>query len=241
VTIFDPVRRRLVMRVVYDGPAFAGKTTNVQAICAAFPAERRTEVYTPGALRGRTMFFDWLEINLGRLGTLPVSCQVLSVPGQRARSYRRRPLVKCADALVFVADAQPTVLQENRRCLALMRRYLREREDWVPMVVQANKQDVTGALMPKELAAALRVPRLTPIVGAAAAQGVGVRECFNLAAKSAVRATQARISDDGIDALTGASTTADELLDAMLELEEDGRDAGEDEPTEDELDDIASA
>jgi signal recognition particle receptor subunit beta len=55
-------------------------------------------------------------------------------------------------------------MEENRRCLALMRRYLRERDDWVPIVVQANKQDAAGAVTPKELAAALRVPKLSPMV-----------------------------------------------------------------------------
>jgi hypothetical protein len=76
---FDAIRRRLVTRLVYDGPAFAGKTTNVHAICRAFPVQRRTEVYTPGALRGRTMFFDWLELELGKVGNVIVRPR--SAPG----------------------------------------------------------------------------------------------------------------------------------------------------------------
>lgn len=234
MAIFDSVRRRLVTRVVYDGPALAGKTTNVAAICASFPVQRRTEVYTPGALRGRTMFFDWLEIEVGRAGAVPIACQVLSVPGQRARSYRRRPLVKSADALVFVADAREHLMDENRRCLALMRRYLRERDEWVPIVVQANKQDAPGAVTPAEVAVALRIPRLSPVVAGVASVGTGVRECFDLAVRSAVRATQNRISDEGIGAISGTPGTADELLDALLVLE-DQDDTGEEEPTEDEL------
>ena len=233
MALFDSVRRRLVTRVVYDGPAFAGKTTNVEAICDAFPVNKRTELYTPGALRGRTMFFDWLEIDVGRLGALPISCQVLSVPGQRLRSYRRRPLIKSADVVVFVADARMHVMDENRRCMALTRRYLRERDDWVPIVVQANKQDAEGAVTPAELGAALRVPRLSPVVPASARKRVGVRECFSLAVRSALRSTQARITDDGIESITGTPDTADELLDALLLLED--QDIGEEEPTEDEL------
>lgn len=234
--IFDPARRRLVTRVVYDGPALAGKTTNVQSICASMPVERRTEVYTPGALRGRTMFFDWLEIEIGRAGNVPIACQVLSVPGQRARSYRRRPLVKSADALVFVADSREgeATMQENKRCLALMRRYLRERDDWVPIVVQANKQDVAGALTPAEVGASLRIPRLSPVIGGSASKGVGVRECFNTAVKAALRAMQDRIADEGIEAISGSVSTADDLLDTLLVLEEQ-EDFGEEEPTDAEL------
>ena len=89
MAIFDPILRSLIARVVYDGPAFSGKTTNVKRICDAFPVQQRSEVYTPGSLKGRTMFFDWLEITLGKLGSIPFRCQILSVPGQRARSYRR--------------------------------------------------------------------------------------------------------------------------------------------------------
>ena len=139
---FDPLLRRLVARVVYDGPAFCGKTTNVKRICEIFPAQRRTELYTPGSLKGRTMFFDWLEVQIGKIGQLAVTVQVLSVPGQRARSYRRRPLITSADTVVFVADSGANQLDETRRCFALMRRYLRERPDTaqVPYVVQANNK-----------------------------------------------------------------------------------------------------
>ena len=160
--IFDPLLRRLVARVVYDGPGFSGKTTNVARICETLPVEKRTEMYTPGALKGRTMFFDWLEVDLGKLGRMPIFCQVLSVPGQRARSYRRRPLIKSADAVVFVADSREGPIEETRRSLALMRRYLREREDEVPYVVQANKRDAEDAFSIPALRKVLRLPSHIP-------------------------------------------------------------------------------
>jgi hypothetical protein len=189
------------------------------------------------------MFFDWLELDLGKVGAVPVSCQVLSVPGQRARSYRRRPLIKSADALVFVADARQEGLGENQRCYALMRRYLRERGEQVPLVVQANKQDAPGAMSPDELGAALRVPSTAPVVGAVATKDRGVRECFNLAVRSAVRAAQMRVHEQGLSAITGTVDTADSLLDTMLVFEDqvDGMDPGEEEPTEEELADVSMA
>ena len=180
------------------------------------------------------LFFDWLEIEIGRAGSVPIACQVLSVPGQRARSYRRRPLVKSADALVFVADSRDGAMDENKRCLALMRRYLRERDDWVPIVVQANKQDAAGALTPSEVGAALRIPRLSPVIGGSASNGLGVRECFNTAIKAALRAMQDRIADEGLEAISGSVSTADDLLDTLLVLEEQ-EDFGEEEPTDAEL------
>jgi signal recognition particle receptor subunit beta len=234
--IFDPILRSLIARVVYDGPAFSGKTTNVQRICDAFPVEQRTEVYTPGALRGRTMFFDWLEITVGRVGAIPFRCQILSVPGQRARSYRRRPLIHSADAVVFVGDSRRDQVEETQRCFALMRRYLRERGEPVPFVVQANRQDAEGALPPGELARALRLGPDNPPLPAIATLGEGVRETFNAAIRAAVSYTKQRVGARGIGAISGQAEGADHLFEALLELEDKVDDmAAEEDPTEEEM------
>jgi signal recognition particle receptor subunit beta len=198
-------------------------------------------VYTPGSLKGRTMFFDWLEITIGKLGGVPFRCQVLSVPGQRQRSYRRRPLIHSADTVVFVGDCRVDQIDETRRCFALMRRYLRERGEPVPFLVPANKQDVDGALPPEELARALRrAPGVSPIP-AVAYTGQGVRDTFNAAVRSAVTHTKHLVTEGGLGGLSGQIQDADALLEAILELEDhvDDMDA-EVEPTEDEMEDGSS-
>jgi signal recognition particle receptor subunit beta len=237
VPVFDPQLRRLVARVVYDGPAFSGKTTNVARICELLPVSKRTEVYTPGSLKGRTMFFDWLEADVGMIGKVPVTCQILSVPGQRARSYRRRPLIQSADAVVYVADSREGVLEETRRAHALMRRYLRDRGEAVPFIVQANKRDADDALPIAELRAALRLPAHVPLLPAVASAGDGVRETFHAALKAAMRSAQDRLSRYGVAGISGAAQNADELFDALLSLEDrlEYGDAEEQEPTEDDL------
>jgi mutual gliding-motility protein MglA len=218
--IFDPILRTLVARVVYDGPAFSGKTTNVQRICEALPVERRTEVYTPGSLKGRTMFFDWLEIDVGKVGNIPFRCQILAVPGQRARSYRRRPLIRSADAVVFVGDSRLDQIEETRRCFALMRRYLRERGEAVPIVVQANKQDADGALPPEDLAQALRLGPSPSPLPAVASRGEGVRETFNAAVRAALAFTKQCVGASGVGGISGQAQSADNLFEALLELED---------------------
>jgi hypothetical protein len=124
-----------------------------------------------------------------------------------------------------------------------MRRYLRERGEQVPLVVQANKQDAPGAMSPDELGAALRVPATAPVVGAVATKDRGVRDCFNLAVRSAVRAAQVRVHEQGLSSITGNVDTADSLLDTMLVMEDqvDFMDPGEDEPTDEELADVSMA
>lgn len=236
MAIFDPILRSLIARVVYDGPAFSGKTTNVKRICDAFPVQQRSEVYTPGSLKGRTMFFDWLEITLGKLGAVPFRCQILSVPGQRARSYRRRPLIHSADAIVFVADSRADQIDETRRCFALMRRYLRERGEHVPFIVQANKQDAEGAIPPDELGRILRLAPNVPVLPGIASRGEGVRETFNTVVRAAVLRTKQRITEQGMEKLAGQAEGADGLFEKLLELEDLVDDmAAEEDPTEAEL------
>ncbi len=237
--IFDPLLRSLVARVVYDGPGLAGKTTNVKQLCECFPIKKRSELYTPGALKGRTMFFDWLEIELGPLGHLPVRLQILSVPGQRARSYRRRPLILSADAVVFVCDSRRDQLTETRQRLALLRRYLRERREPIPYILQANKQDLPGALRPDELARALSLRDGVPVFGALAQTGHGVRETFSSAARAAARYAQQVITRRGLASIAGTPQNADSLLDALLALEDRLDDTViEDAPTPEELRDV---
>ncbi|HEU4406217.1 MAG TPA: ADP-ribosylation factor-like protein [Polyangiaceae bacterium] len=222
MALFDPEHRRLIIRLVYDGPAFAGKTTNMAQLCNIFPVERRTELYTPGALKGRTLFFDWLEVDGGLIGSYPVRCQLLSVPGQARRSYRRRPLVKSADTVVFVCDSDPSQLDESRRSFALLRRYLRERQpEKVPFAVQANKQDGPAAMTTAQLGHQLRLPPEVPVLPACASMGVGVRETVITALRMALHHVQHRVAREGLGAILGAPQTADELLDALLVLEDE--------------------
>ena len=238
--IFDPILRTLIARIVYDGPAFCGKTTNVKRICDAFPVQKRGEVYTPGSLKGRTMFFDWLELDVGRMGQMPLRCQILSVPGQRARSYRRRPLIHSADAVVFVGDSRPDQIDETRRCFALMRRYLRERGEVVPFLVQANKQDAPDARSPEELAHILRLGPDVPMFPAVASDGVGVRETFNAAVRAAVSYAKQQVKAVGVAAISGQAQDADVLFEKMLELEDTADDlAAEEEPSEEEMSETA--
>ncbi|HEY5960889.1 MAG TPA: ADP-ribosylation factor-like protein [Polyangiaceae bacterium] len=224
---FDPLLRRLVVRIVYDGPGTAGKTTNVQQICRMFPVTKRTELVTPGALKGRTMFFDWLEVDLATRGKIPVRAQVLSVTGQETRSYRRRPLLRSADAVVFVCDSRPQHLDNNRQRLLLLQRYLRERNLPAPYLIQANKQDLTDAIPHSEMLKHLRWKAVVPVFSAVASQANGVAETFQAAARAATRYAQSVIAADGISSVAGTPETADAVLDNLLALEDQVSEIGE--------------
>jgi signal recognition particle receptor subunit beta len=220
MTLYDPSNRRLIVRVVYDGPGASGKTTNMEQICRRYPVSKRTELYTPGALKGRTMFFDWMELDLSVQGKLPIRVQLLSVTGQEMRSYRRRPLIRSADCVVFVCDSRPEHLTYTRQRLLLLQRYLRERRPAVPYLIQANKQDMPGALPPDELVERLRWRREIPTLPAVASNGEGVIETFQHAAKAAARYARSVVTMAGVKAIEGTPETADDVLDNLLLLED---------------------
>lgn len=220
--VFDPIRRCLVARVVYDGPAFGGKTTNIQQINSFFPVDRRTELFTPGSLKGRTMFFDWLEIQAGKVGAYLLRIQLLTVPGQGERSYRRRPLLESADGVVFVCDSSFAQLAVTKKSFSQLRASLRKRMPRkIPVLVQANKQDKDDALPPEELGLALRLGAGTQVMAASASKSEGVKETLVAAIRAVAVEVQQQIADGKLHAIIGQSQSADELFDVMLALEDE--------------------
>jgi signal recognition particle receptor subunit beta len=152
MALFDPERKRIVIRVVYDGPGHAGKTTNLQRLCKSFASWRRSELVSPNTLGERTQYFDWLEVDGGLMHGHPVRAQLLTVPGQTELRLRRQFVIERADVVVFVADSQEAGIAEARHFYAELCEQLAHFEHPVPIVFQANKQDMAGALRPPELA-----------------------------------------------------------------------------------------
>lgn len=230
---FDLERGCIVVKIVYDGPALAGKTTNLQRLCSMFPIERRSELFTPGALKGRTMFFDWLEIDGGKKGRHAYRFQLLTVPGQTQRSYRRRPLLQMADAVVFVCSSAPASLPDTKRSFATLRRHLKAREEArIPLIIQANKQDAGDALSTEEIARVLKLDPIATVLPATASAGVGVRETLLAVVRAAARRVQEQLAGGELESFGENPGSADDLFMAMLELEDTGEDALEEEDEE---------
>lgn len=217
MAVFDEERRRLSVRVVYDGPEHAGKTTNLRQL-TGFTSTRRGELETPVEIQGRTAYFDWLVIEGGLVGGHPLDCQLVTVPGQAAREPRRLHLLSSADVVVFVVDSTEAGLARAVPMMALVRELLVARAAAMPrLVIQANHQDRPGARAPAEVAAALGVPPDVPAIGACACEGTGVRETAVAAIRAAVDEVRRRVVAEGIGALAGAAQQSTALLDALLD------------------------
>ena len=191
MAFFDTREQRLGVRVVYDGVACAGKTTNLRQLCLLFAAQRCSAVTSPAELHGRTLFFDWMQIMAGAACGFPLLCQVLSVPGQVVLGPRRRHLLGSADVIVYVCESHEAAIAAAKAGLELHDHLARERGIEVPLVIQANKQDQPGALDGPALLRALGREG-TPLVEGIASDGVGVVDTFVAAVRTVVRSLQSR-------------------------------------------------
>jgi signal recognition particle receptor subunit beta len=214
MAVFDLELQRVCVRVVYDGPAYAGKTTNVRQLAAMFPSRNGAEVISPSELHGRTLSFDWLQIAAGAVAGFPLICQVISVPGQSALTARRRHLLETADVVVYVCDSSPQQIERAQQSLGLLDRIDRERPQ---LVLQANKQDQREALRGSALAQALGLEGVH-VVEAIAVDGAGVVDTFVSAVRAISRDIQARIEKGEVRIPVRRADTADGLL-GRLSLE----------------------
>ncbi|MFV8756718.1 GTP-binding protein [Nannocystaceae bacterium ST9] len=205
MALFDPERERIVIRVVYDGPGHAGKTTNLARLCRAFASWRRSDLVSPNTLGERTQYFDWLEVDGGLLASYPIRAQLLTVPGQRELTLRRKFVIERADVVVFVADSQPDALAESRAFYAELCEQLAGFPDEVPIILQANKQDLPGAMKPQVLAKAISQGSRPPaqVFGTVATTDKGVKQTLTVALKLGSDLLRKRLGAQKVQSLRG--------------------------------------
>lgn len=219
MAFIDDSAQTIVVRVVYDGPAMAGKTTNIRELYEVFRGRRGSEIVTPSQMGDRTIFMDWLHVETGLVSGRQLACHFISVPGQRILERRRKLLLGLADSIVFVCSAERNALEETRQSFAVLRDRLLEREDEIPIVVQHNKQDHPDALSEQVLREALELGPEVRVIGARAHQGMGVRETAGLAVRAAAERVRAIVGGRGFGALNDSAANAHELAEQMRQDE----------------------
>ena len=183
--------REITCKIVYCGPGRSGKTTNLQYIHRRVPEARRGEMMSLATHGDRTLFFDFLPIDLGTISGFTTRFQLYTVPGQVYYRSTRRLVLQGADGVVFVADSQRCQVDENVESYrdlheALAEHGLDARE--VPLVLQYNKQDLPPELVcaPDELDGLLNF-RNVPSFSADALGGLGVFETLRRASELVLR------------------------------------------------------
>jgi signal transduction histidine kinase/signal recognition particle receptor subunit beta len=177
---FDNQYRQIKIKVVYYGPAAGGKTTCLKNIHRVVDPHRRTKLYSLNTAADRTLFFDLLSLNLGRIRGYRLTLQLYTVPGQVQYDATRRTVLAGADGVVFVADSQPEQNQANLESLedlwANMEANGLDRRN-IPVVLQYNKRDLDPILTVEEMDDRLNADEL-PAFPTVALTGEGVLEAF---------------------------------------------------------------
>ncbi len=190
MAVFNAAKKEIDIKIVYYGPALCGKTTNVQTVHEKMSPKQRGDIMSLATKDDRTLFFDFLPIELGNVKGFKTRFHIYTVPGQVYYSLTRRAVLTSVDGVVFVADSQESMLDENIESLNDLDENLKFHKkslETIPFVIQYNKRDL-GRIMPvSELEAALNKYNV-PVYEASALNGDGVMEtltaCCKLVLKS---------------------------------------------------------
>ena len=166
----------LNLKIVYYGPALSGKTTNLEYIHDNIDRRLCSELVSLKTQEDRTLFFDFMQLEVGTVKGLKPKFNLYTVPGQVIYAATRKLVLEGADGIVFVADSAADRLRDNVDLLASLEGHLAGGGSGLadhPIVLQCNKQDLPNALTPDVLSGRLEQSGL-PCLGSVAIEGTGV-------------------------------------------------------------------
>jgi signal recognition particle receptor subunit beta len=172
-------------KIVYYGAGLCGKTANLNYVFAATKPESRGKIISLETETERTLFFDFLPIDLGKIGEFKVRFHLYTVPGQVFYDASRKLILRGADGIIFVADSQPSRMEANIESVENLAQNLATYDRTLaktPYVIQYNKRDLPEVSPIDELRAALN-PLGVPDFEASAKSGAGVFETLKGLAK----------------------------------------------------------
>ncbi len=185
---FDNQYRQVKLKVVYYGPGLGGKTTCLQHIHRVTDPQHRSKLYTLNTASDRTLFFDLLGLELGRVRGYRLTLQLYTVPGQVQYNATRRAVLAGCDGVMFVADSQRALLRPNQESLVNLAENLAAngiQPGSIPLVLSYNKRDLPDILSRAELDEALDARGWT-VFETVATTGSGVMEAFAAIAEATV-------------------------------------------------------
>lgn len=180
MAIFNYAAREMTAKIVYYGPGLSGKTSSIQYIHQKISPKSKGKLVSLATETDRTLFFDFFPVEFGQIGGFKVKFNFYTVPGQVFYNTTRKLVLKGADAVVFVADSQSGMMEQNLESLENLRMNLKAHNiDWetVPFVLQYNKRDIPGALPLEEMRRRLN-PGRVPEFETSATTGMGIMEAM---------------------------------------------------------------
>jgi signal recognition particle receptor subunit beta len=185
MALFNYATKEITLKIVYYGPGLSGKTTNLQYLHSVLNPDTKGKLLSLSTESDRTLFFDFLPIELGKIRDFSIRFQLYTVPGQVRYNATRKVVLKGADGIVFVADSQKEMIEQNIESFANMRENLTANNlnpDEIPVVLQYNKRDLKNICSINELNSHLNKYNYH-VTEATAVNGVGVEDSFRLITK----------------------------------------------------------
>jgi signal recognition particle receptor subunit beta len=195
MVLFNHATREMTAKIVYYGPGLCGKTTNLMVIFDKLDPKQKGKMLSLATKTDRTLFFDLLPVDIGKVGNFNLRMQLYTVPGQVFYNETRKLVIRGADSIVFVADSQPSMVDSTRESFLNLLENMKENnidpED-TPIIIQYNKRDIPGVLPIDELQEQLGLEGY-PYHEASAIKGEGVMETFKLVSKITAKHLYARL------------------------------------------------
>lgn len=195
MAVFNLKKREIECKIVYYGPGRCGKTTNLEYVFRAYKKQVEGEMVSINTEGDRTLFFDFLPMELGKIKGCDVRVQLFTVPGQVHYTSTRKLVLRGVDGIVFVADSLDVRREKNMLSLKDLQQNLKEyglNIFKIPLVLQYNKRDLADAGMPimslekmeKDLNRQLKATSCP--ASAVTGEGVGktLQECLKLTLQS---------------------------------------------------------
>jgi hypothetical protein len=185
VSFINYAAREINCKLVYYGPGLCGKTTNLQYIYSKVDPNSKGKLISLATETERTLFFDFLPLELGTIRGFKTRFHLYTVPGQVFYDASRKLILRGADGVIFVADSQVDRMESNIESLENLEANLAEQNmklELMPFVLQYNKRDLPKIVPIEELQGTLN-PRSVPWFEACAPKGIGVFETLKGAAK----------------------------------------------------------
>jgi signal recognition particle receptor subunit beta len=191
VPLVNFAAREINYKIVYYGCGLCGKTTNIQYIHRKINPDVRGKLVSIATEEERTLYFDFLPLTLGTVRGMKTRFHLYTVPGQSYYNASRRLVLQGVDGVVFVADSQVTRLDENvESYLNLWDNLVAQGDDLTRLgfVIQMNKRDLTDIFSLQDLSDLLNHTD-SPVMAAAAINGVGVFETLKAVCKQVIAKT----------------------------------------------------
>jgi signal recognition particle receptor subunit beta len=196
MVFFNWATMQMAAKIVYYGPGLCGKTTNLSYIYAKTSPGSRGEMVSLETETDRTLFFDLLPLEVGKVGGFRTRLQLYTVPGQVFYNTTRKLVLKGVDGMVFVADSQRPMAEANVESLRNLEENLQELGltlDSIPLVMQFNKRDLGNILTLEELNAKLNPEAHFDCFESCAVDGTGVFETLKAITKLTLRTLRRRM------------------------------------------------